>query len=97
MGGNISIGVQSQQQGDIHTPDSEGKGNKIQISIVDDGPGFPDHLKSNLFKNQSTTKADHDGLGLLIVHELVKKMGGSVALDDQFNKGACFKITLPAG
>ena len=62
---------------------------------MDDGPGFPDHLKPNLFKNQSTTKSDHDGLGLLIVHELVKKMGGNVILDEQLGKGACFKITLP--
>ena len=54
------------------------------------------HLKPNLFKMQSTTKPDHDGLGLLIVNELVKKMGGSVALDEQFDGGTCFKITLPA-
>ncbi len=91
MGGNISLDVRYKnglQQGNNN-------GKVIEISIVDNGPGFPDHLKSNLFKNQSTTKADHDGIGLLIVHELVKKMGGNVILDEHSDKGACFKITLP--
>ncbi len=99
MGGNISVGVMYKNglpQGNLQAVGSEDDVNGIEISIADDGPGFPDQLKQNLFKNQSTTKADHDGLGLLIVHELVKKMGGNVSLDDQYNKGACFKITLPA-
>ena len=97
-GGNISVGVWHRnglQHGSLHGVRSKDDINRIEISIADDGPGFPDDLKVNLFKNQSTTKADHDGLGLLIVHELVKKMGGNVILDDQTNKGACFKITLP--
>lgn len=99
MGGNISVDVRYKnglQYGDLHTVSSEDDDRRIEISITDDGPGFPEQLRSNIFKNQSTTKADHDGLGLLIVNELVKKMGGSVILDDQVNKGACFKITLPA-
>jgi len=99
MGGNISVGVRYKnglQQGNMQIVGSGDNEKRIEISIADDGPGFPDQLRPNLFKNQSTTKADHDGLGLLIVHELVKKMGGNVTLDDQFNKGACFKISLPA-
>ena len=76
---------------------SEKHGKIIEISIADDGPGIPDKLIAGLFKNQSSTKDNHDGLGLLIVHELVKKMGGSITLDAQYNEGTCFKITLPAG
>ncbi|MGD9158345.1 MAG: HDOD domain-containing protein [Desulfobacteraceae bacterium] len=98
-GGNISVGVRYKnglKYENLHAVSSEDDDRGIEISIADDGPGFPDQLRSNIFKNQSTTKADHDGLGLLIVHELVKKMGGSVTLDDQGNKGTRFKITLPA-
>ena len=88
-GGNITVDVR------YRNINSEDDGNRVEISISDNGPGIPRQLKPNLFKNQSTTKADHDGLGLLIVHELVKKMGGNVILDEKVNKGACFKIVLP--
>ena len=90
QGGGITVDVQYKSISQ-HSDDTE----KIQISISDEGPGIPDSLKPNLFKKQSSTKADHDGLGLLIVYELVKRMGGTVVLDDTGAKGACFKISLP--
>lgn len=98
-GGNISVNVQYKnglQHGRQRVVNSEDNGKRIEISVADDGPGIPDQLKPNIFKKQSTTKSDHDGLGLLIVHELVKKMGGNVILDDEAKRGACFKIILPA-
>ncbi len=98
QGGNITVDVRhkgSLRNGNLNNTSPKGDMEKIEISISDEGAGFPDHLKSNLFKKQSTTKSDHDGLGLLIVYELIKRMGGTVYLDDNSGKGACFKITLP--
>ncbi len=98
LGGSIKVNVRykkGSQAGDVKTNSSGDDAKKVEISISDEGHGFPDHLRPNLFKKQSTTKADHDGLGLLIVHELIKKMGGTVILDDNTLKGTCFKIMLP--
>ena len=98
-GGNISVDVRYKNglhQNDPNAVKSGGEGNRLEITISDNGPGIPDNLKSNLFKKQSSTKADHDGLGLLIVHDLVSKMGGNIVLDDKVDSGACFKILLPA-
>ena len=98
QGGEIKVNVRykaGSQAGDVKAGGSEDVAEKIEISVSDEGPGFPDHLKPNLFKKQATTKADHDGLGLLIVYELIKKMSGTVILDDNPPKGTCFKIILP--
>ncbi len=88
-GGNIT--VTTQYRPGIADTERE----KVEIYISDDGPGIPDSLRANVFKKQSTTKADHDGLGLLIVYELVKRMGGTITFDNNSDRGACFKITIP--
>jgi len=82
-GGNISVTIRHNPG--LTTFDSKSGGTdvgreRIEISISDDGPGIPDNLKATVFKKQSTTKADHDGLGLLIVCELVKGWVGQLLL-----------------
>ncbi len=97
-GGNISIDAQLLPGGrgaDPGPSDREADRDRIEITISDDGPGIPEHLREGIFKKQSTTKADHDGLGLMIVHELVKRIGGTITFDNNSNRGACFKITIP--
>ena len=66
------------------------------IKVSDNGPGVPAHLKENLFKAfQSASKADGNGLGLVIAAELVRAHGGDICLEDT-ESGASFKMTLPA-
>ncbi|NCV50556.1 MAG: sensor histidine kinase, partial [Rhodobacterales bacterium] len=43
------------------------------------------------------TKREGSGLGLAIAHELVAGHGGTLRLQDNSEKGACFQITLPKG
>lgn len=97
-GGNITVTVQHNpglKSFESKSGSHEVGRERIEISISDDGPGIPDNLKATVFKKQSTTKADHDGLGLLIVYELVKRMGGTITFDNNSDRGACFKITMP--
>jgi signal transduction histidine kinase/HD-like signal output (HDOD) protein len=97
-GGNVTITVRYNHGFKTFSSKSGGQEadrNRLEISISDDGPGIPDNLKATVFKKQSTTKTDHDGLGLLIVYELVKRMGGTITFDNNSDRGACFKITMP--
>jgi len=97
-GGNITVAVQYKPESksvDSRPSSIEAGRERIEISVSDDGPGIPDNLKAGVFKKQSTTKADHDGLGLLIVYELVKRMGGTITFDNNNERGARFNITMP--
>jgi signal transduction histidine kinase/HD-like signal output (HDOD) protein len=97
-GGNITVTAQYKQAPNVFNSRSvsaDAERERIEISISDDGPGIPDSMKASVFKKQSTTKADHDGLGLLIVYELVKRMGGTITFNNNSDRGTCFKITMP--
>jgi signal transduction histidine kinase len=66
------------------------------LCVKDNGPGIPSELRSRIFSPVQSTKAGANrGIGLSIVHGLVKKLGGEI----EFSSGAGgteFKIFLPA-
>lgn len=70
---------------------------RIVIDIVDNGPGIPPRVKDNLFKAFSGGgSSGGTGLGLSIALELLRGMGGSLALlETEASKGAHFRLTLP--
>lgn len=67
--------------------------NKYEISVIDSGPGVPEHLQENIFQSFFTTKKDGTGLGLSICESLVKKMSGEIRYSPrQDKKGSVFTI-----
>ena len=71
-------------------------GDYIEITIMDNGPGIPEHIYKNLFKPVQTSKgADHSGLGLNIVSKLVSEMGGKISCRTTTGKGTVFQLLLP--
>jgi len=64
--------------------------------ITDDGPGIPEDERDDVFKPFFTQKEDGTGLGLAIVHRIVTAHGGTINLENGTERGATFKITLPA-
>jgi two-component system CheB/CheR fusion protein len=67
------------------------------VTICDEGPGIPAHLRESVFEPFFTTKHAGTGLGLAIVRRLVELHGGSVVAGATINGGAMITITLPAG
>ena len=68
----------------------------IKIVIRDDGPGIPQEVKARLFEPYSTTKGNgHSGLGLSVVYNMIKELGGTITANSASNKGASFTIMLP--
>jgi signal transduction histidine kinase len=68
----------------------------IQVSISDDGPGMPDAVKSQAFDPFFTTKdiGKGSGMGLEVVHRVIKQHNGSVQFTSQPGKTE-FSIRLP--
>jgi len=71
------------------------KGDKVQVSVEDNGTGIPDELKSKLFTPNFTTKSSGMGLGLSIVKRYVEIAGGRVWFDSEKDKGSVFFVELP--
>lgn len=73
-------------------------GNRLSISVEDDGPGLPEHERQTVFGRGS--RADEErpgsGLGLAIVRDLALLYGGEVELAQSTLGGLEAKLILPA-
>jgi HD-like signal output (HDOD) protein/signal transduction histidine kinase len=68
----------------------------VELAVTDTGPGLSPEVMANLFsKVRSTKDGAHRGLGLSIVHGLVKKLNGQIACRSG-RGGTAFEILLPA-
>ncbi len=69
----------------------------VVITVIDDGPGIPDHEIGNAFKSfhQINNSAAGVGLGLSIVQEIVHYHHGKIQLKNIKGGGLCVKIKLP--
>jgi two-component system, NtrC family, nitrogen regulation sensor histidine kinase NtrY len=66
------------------------------ISIADNGKGIAIKEQDKIFVPNFTTKSGGSGLGLSIVHNIVKQAGGQIWFDSKENKGTTFYVSFPA-
>jgi nitrogen fixation/metabolism regulation signal transduction histidine kinase len=74
---------------------TEAEGNKVRLSIADNGGGFPEQLMGRLFEPYVTTKARGTGLGLAIVKKIVEEHHGMIQAQNIEPHGAQVCILLP--
>jgi signal transduction histidine kinase len=69
----------------------------IVVEVQDNGPGIPAESQARIFQPFYTTKpaGQGTGLGLYIVHEIVKDAGGSVSVKSAPGSTS-FRVRLPA-
>ncbi len=68
----------------------------VELAVSDNGPGLSPEVMANLFSPVRSAKdGAHRGLGLSIVHGLVKKLNGQIACRSG-RGGTAFEILLPA-
>jgi PAS domain S-box-containing protein len=81
----------------IYCPDAQ----HWAIKVVDMGTGIPEEAHNYIFEpfrqvdGSVTRRHSGAGLGLSIVNQLVKLMGGEVSLKSTANQGSTFTVSLP--
>lgn len=67
----------------------------VSIRIVDDGHGMSSEQVGKVFEPYFTTKKTGSGLGLLVVHRIVREHGGRIEFDSRRDEGTRVTIRLP--
>jgi len=78
-------------------PTTVGPRKALAIEVRDGGRGMTQEQVARAFVpfEQTDRRSEGAGLGLAIVNELVRLMGGTIAIDSQPGKGTGVSITLP--
>jgi len=77
------------------------QGKNLTISLIDNGMGMNKDQLSKIFDQfyRIPTGNIHDvkgfGLGLSYVQDIIKRLGGTIKVKSEINKGTEFEITLP--
>jgi signal transduction histidine kinase len=86
--------AQSVRDGGKVTVATERSGDRVRITVRDDGPGFDDRSLAHAFEPFYTTREQGSGLGLAVVKRIVEEHGGSVRLANDPGGGAIVTVEL---
>ncbi len=71
------------------------EGDKVKISVADNGIGIADDFNHKIFEPKFTTKSSGMGLGLGMVKNIVETYNGSIDFTSQPGKGTVFTVIFP--
>ena len=69
----------------------------INLTVSDTGHGMDPSVMERMFDPYFTTKATGEGtgLGLSVIHGIVRGYGGAIRVDSEPGKGSTFQVFLP--
>ncbi len=72
-------------------------GQHLALTVKDSGHGMEPQVMERIFEPYYTTKEQGKGagLGLSVIHGIVKNYGGDITVSSRPGKGATFKVILP--
>ncbi len=99
LSGLINLAVNAIQamdkHGELQAQAAVDDAGRLQLSIIDNGPGIAPEMQSQLFDPFYTTRKDGTGLGLAVVQAIARAHKGEVKLDSALGKGSVFSLHLP--
>ena len=78
-------------------------GDKVVVSIADDGSGITDEMKPRVFDmfysgaNKIADSRRSLGLGLSLCKSIINAHGGQISVSDNIPQGTVFTFSLPVG
>lgn len=96
----INNALKFTEEGNVHL-ECSGNGKELVTRVTDTGIGIKSEDLDKLFQTFQqidvglTRNHEGSGLGLSICKKLVEKMGGSISVQSEWDKGSTFAFTLP--
>jgi signal transduction histidine kinase/HAMP domain-containing protein len=84
------------EEGDLVLMRTSRDGEEIVMSVVDNGIGMSEEVRSKIFTRFFSTKPGKGtGLGLMVVKKVVEEHGGTLDIESEPGRGSTFHIRLP--
>ena len=76
----------------------DGDGQRVQISVADNGPGIPAEMMGRIFAPFQSSKGSRGtGLGLPVSQKILREHGGDISVQSEVGGGTCFTLYWPTG
>jgi len=85
--------TEAMRDGDSELP----PGPYLKLCVNDTGCGMDEATQARIFEPYFTTKGQGQGtgLGLAVVHGIIKDLGGQITVDSKLGEGSLFSVYLP--
>jgi signal transduction histidine kinase/ActR/RegA family two-component response regulator len=96
-GGLLEVRLEATATGEPGVPCGLKAGPFLRLSVTDSGHGMEPAVLERMFEPFFTTKpiGEGTGLGLSVVHGIVKSYGGEIAVSSRVHHGTTFEVFLP--
>ncbi len=96
----LSNAIKFSEEGSSVTISAKKTDDRVTIKVTDTGVGIPQADMDKLFRIETyysrpgTKKEKGTGLGLILCHDFVRKMGGQLQVESTEGKGSCFSFSV---